>query len=110
MPALVPTAVIVGPRCGRSSGANSTNPAASAPVAVPVARPCTTRAISSAPTPSAAQKIAVLAAATRRAATQVIPERPDRQQGAEQTGDVHGEDHRQHRHREAPTLPVQRVD
>jgi hypothetical protein len=40
------------PRCGRSSGANSTSPAAS----------------------------------------------------------VHGEDHRQHRHREAPTLPVQRVD
>ena len=107
---LVPTAVVVGPSCGRLLGENSTSPAARAPVAAPVAMPCTTRAIRRETTPSAVQKTAVLVAATRRAATQLVAQRSDRQQGAEQTHDIHREDHCQHRDRQAPTLPVQRID
>ncbi|MFF7191121.1 DDE-type integrase/transposase/recombinase [Streptomyces sp. NPDC008222] len=42
--------------------------------------------------------------------TEVVAERSERQQRAEQTDDVHREDHRQHRDRQTPAVPVQRVD
>ncbi|WP_393072279.1 hypothetical protein [Streptomyces sp. LN704] len=48
-------------------------------MAVPVAMRCTTRAIRRETTPSAAQKIAMLVTATKRAATQVVAQRSDRQ-------------------------------
>ncbi|MCX4649299.1 hypothetical protein OG456_44650 [Streptomyces sp. NBC_01446] len=71
-PTLVPTAVTVVPACGGGgclAGEKSTSPAASPLMAVPVATPCTARAITRDRTPSAVQKIAVLAAAGRSAAS-----------------------------------------
>ena len=45
-----------------------------------------------------------------RTTPELVTQRSDRQKGYDQSGHVHGEDHRQHRHRQAPPLQVQGVD
>lgn len=74
-------------------------------MAVPVATPCSTRATTRDGTPSAVQKTADQERGDQhRAAPEAVTLRPDRQQGAEQPPDVHGEDDGDPGDREIPAF------
>lgn len=100
-----------GPCAGVPGGEDSTSPAARPLMAVPVATPCSTRATTRDGTPSAVQKTADQERCDQhRAASEAVTLRPDRQQGAEQPPDVHGEDDGDHGVREMPAFPIQRME